>query len=977
MKSKLLLLGIFLAFLFGYSNSAAQMDARKLPHFLSTDWYNESRVKVGKFIYKYTELPPMTSKEKPVERIQADGFEIVNISGTSGHQSETWIAYDPTNPNIIIVSANDYRYNYPGAGYRMGAYYTNDRGKTWKVSATPRNVDYPYITYTGNMTNFDPGLAFDTKGNVYYCYGYCQVTDEGQDENGIFVCRSEDGGKTWGDPNPVALSTGSSQFKPFHDRYSIACDFNPNSPYKDRIYVTWQRFIQSPGVCISYSTDSGEMWSVISSVPGGSGNTQSPVPSVGPDGELYVVWQSRNSNGTTDAVVQKSINGGKNWWTNGKVVQTVRTLGTVNTQSGRNVLMDKQNMRVSSVANLAVDCSDGPRRGWVYVVQAGRDNSSMHKVFFTKSSDGGNTWTTTKRIDDNPLGNDIFFPSITVDPVTGLVAVLYYSSQNDTENKGMDAYLAVSFDGGETFKNIRITPTTWYIRNASDVSYQGTGNYYYGDYTSITSYNGKIFPCFWMPSVPNGNFNYVASYVALMSTGPKPPENVTAENNYQEPSKVILKWYDPTHNQLGGLLGNFKIAVYKGDLKIAEVNKGTQTYTDNSAEDGKEYVYQLKTVTENDGESNFVSISGVAGGGLQPLPPVELVAKPNVNGILLQWTNPNEHTDNSFFHDFNKVNVYLNGAESPSKVIEGQAIQAGQRVTEVIDVQVDQFYTLKITAVGKRGETYTESEQSVEILAYSGAPLTDLFENFDDLENLVPRYTTSNWALTDIVSASDPNCITDSPEGNYPDRTTDSLIFAPVVVTPELTTLSFDHIAIIDKNDLGFVSISNDFGQTWNNILYVDITRSAGFTDDVLTSEWFSEHRDLSDYIGDTIFIKFTLSSNPFRNKDGWYIDNLRIDDDPNSVEEIIAADNNFEVVVYPNPISNNANINLITTIPGNAFITIYDAIGNQVMNVLNDKIYAGINSFNLDLTKFNESVYYCNVKFNGKTKTLPIVIVR
>ncbi len=975
MTKKILFITVFVNFLLSV-NLFSQMDGRKLPPSLDVEQFGKPQILKLKDYYKAGKLPPEAFIEQklPDNLMTPTGVSLINMSGNSGHQSETWISINPNNPLQIVGSSNDYRYNDMSSGYRMAAYYTIDGGKTWKTSTTPRNLDlWIKRPAQGGLTNFDPGLAFDTKGNIFYSFGFAQVpSDDQEGDNGVFVSRSPDGGKTWEEPVPVALETNGTVSQPFHDRYMIACDVQENSPFKNTLYVTWKRFRVNPGICFSSSRDQGENWSTIALIPGGDGVTQSPTPVVGPNGELYVAWQSRGNNNTTDAMVQKSTDGGKRWLPAPVLAQTVRNHGIVNSESGRNVLPDKQNIRISSYPAIAVDCSNGPRRGWVYVVQSGKASDGNTGVFYTYSTDGGVKWSDQVRIDDNPLGNDVFFPAISVDPVTGLIAVLYYSSQNDQQNKGVDAYLAISFDG-TNFSNIRITPQTWYINDPSDVSYQGKGNYYWGDYSSIIAYDGKVYPCFWMPSNPQGNFWTNFLYTAIMSTAPNPPTQLQAE--IPGPNSIIIKWVDPTLNGLGGALGNFKILVYRDNTKIGEVDKGVQSFADNNIEDGKIYNYSLKTKAQDNSESDFVYISVTAGGALEPKAPTDLTPYPVAKGVRLRWKNPTQHIDNSSFHDFERIEIY-----SDNKLVHQVGkpnIQAGEFTETVVELATEKFYKFKILAVGKRGTVETKSQYSEEILAYAGSPLVTLNESFDD-SKLIPHYLESTgdqtWGRTSDVSYSPNFSFTDSPNENYANRINNQVIFAPVLVQPLKTTLSFKHICVVDSaGDYGILSVSKDL-KNWEDLLWVDSRRSKDFIDDPKSSKWFSEGRSLEKYAGDIVYISFKLVSNPLRNKAGWFIDNLAVNNDPLTVEHFNDLLDNTFLSCFPNPTSGSTSLSISLPLPSNIEINIIDILGNKLLTIPNNYYNAGLHSIDLDLMNFSNGVYFCTIKTDIGLKTIKIV---
>ncbi len=977
MKRIAFLLFALLAYL---NNTFSQLETHILPTILDAEkaiFSNYSDVIRPKFI------PPLNELSKGPERIlTSSGIEIINIVNSGGGQSETFISRHPFDRNIIVASANDMRYNTTGYKYRMAAYYSTDGGKNWSTSLTPPNQDVYVPTPSGGgsgMTNVDPGLAFDSKGNVYYSYIFTQVSDQGSiEDGGVFMNKSTDGGKTWNDPIPVSLSVGGGSNQDAHDKPFIACDANPNSPFKNRIYVTWYLISPTLGGTIgfAYSAD-GEEFSPTTRVPGsvGSGGVQSPMPIVASDGTLYVVWE--NKNGVyTNIMLQKSTNGGVSWvWSSPKQVQTVKAIGEkVNL---RMALPNKGNMRVSSYPYIAL--GNSPNN--LYVVQAGKDDNDHYGIYFAKSTNGGESWINNIRVDNNPYRNDMFFPAIAYDEATGILAISYYSSSMDSSNKAVDLFVAISFDNGNSWKNIRVTPQSWYLDHSNAVIDAGGASLgrYWGDYLSIVAYNGKVVPCFWMPNGPRGTFFSNNAYVAILTTAPKPPDSLRYLNSYQEPNKVVLYWLDPKENLLGGTLGNFKIWVFRNGNKIAEVNKGTQTYTDASLTDGETYTYALKVVEESGLESPLVSITFVAGGSLEPNAPQIISARPNEGGILLDWVNPSQHIDGSFFHDYESLEVYA--GSQLLYTIQKQDLITGEAQTKVLPLPTRKFYKIKIRAVGKRGDRLTPSLFSDEILAYSGAPLNTLNENFDDTSKIIPFYTdgtTGKWGIASNISNTPPNCITDSPSGNYQPKSNNYFILAPVILRSPNLTLSFEEIAIIDSlGDIGIISVSKDFGKTWTDVAWIDQKRSPDFKDNVGESKWFSEHRTLKTFEDDTVFIKFTLVSTPLRNKDGWYIDNIRLDDDINSIEELTELPNNFELEVFPNPANSELHITFTLKTYTNYTIQIVDALGNVISSEDSYSAYVGEKSTKFNLDGISSGVYLARAIVKGYTKVVPFVVLK
>lgn len=850
----------------------AQLDARSLPLYLlagresqSVHWGAIRRVNPGDY------RPGDLTKPHygPLQLLSPTGIPLVNISPYPLDQSETWITIHPRNPRILLAGANDSRYNY-GGNYRMVSYRSTDGGRTWSSALTPPNSFVP--TGTGAAIA-DPGLAFDADGNAYYSHIHAQlINGQPQGVNGVFVALSSNGGQSWQEIAPVTLNEG--QNAPFDDKCLMVIDTVSGSPYRNTLYVAWRRFGSTPGIYVARSTDRGQSWSVPTLLPGSGGDAQAPILAIGPRGELYVAWRQRSGD-RENILLQISSDGGRTWRSTPVLVQSLGLLGSYNSASGRQVLPDKQNIRVSGYPAIAVDLSTGPRRGWIYVVQAGRDVQGRTGIYCTASSTGGVSWSPSQRIDNNELNTDTFFPAIAVDPITGMLGVLYYSSQHDPQNKGVDAYLAISRDA-QTWRPVRLTPWTFYLDGPEDVSYQGPGNYYWGDYTSIAAFGGRLYPCFWMPNAPRGSYSTLDVYVALVSSAPRPPDSLRVA--FPSSGTVRLLWRDPTENVLGEPLAEVAIRILRGSTVVAVVPKGTESFTDTGLVEGAAFTYTLVAITPDSLESEPVSISGVVGGAREPLPPTDVVARPHAEGVLLSWRNPAYHVDSTDFYDFARLFIYDASTGALLDSLSPPQVQAGAFSSHLLRLPLRRFYQLFLRAAGLRSGQLTLSRPSDTVFAYAGEPLRELFATFDDSAGTPAMLTTGTWGLTSKAAASPPNSLTDSPDGPYPNRSNTWVVLAPVVVPAAKPTLSYENIALVEVADTALTEVSPDFGRTWYVVQAIDLRRSPGFRDSVGNSEWYTEHRDLRRFIGDTLYIRFRLRSNPLRNNDGWYIDNARLD---------------------------------------------------------------------------------------------------
>ncbi|UCG51293.1 MAG: T9SS type A sorting domain-containing protein [Candidatus Latescibacterota bacterium] len=395
-------------------------------------------------------LPSVVFAQYPNVRVSDPG---------SVDPEEATIAINPTNPLNLVGGANiDY------------FYYSMDGGLTWQE---------------GQLTSSlgvwgDPVVTFDADGYAYYTH-LSWPSPPGEWLDRIVVQKSTDGGVTWSDGVGVGLNPPKEQ-----DKEWIVADIT-NSPYRNNLYMAWTEFddygSSDPGdstrILFSRSTNSGTVWSAPVRISDVGGNcidedetVEGAVPAVGPNGEVYLAWA-----GPLGIMFDKSLDGGV-------------TFGTdifVTSQPGGWAFDVPGIYRSNGLPITVCDVSNGPYRGTVYVVwsdqRMGIDDTD---VFLIKSTDGGETWGGLRRVNNDPLGAHQFFPWVCVDPVTGIIWVVFYDRRN-TSGFGTDVYVARSDDGGETFTNFEISESTFYP----------TQTIFFGDYINIAAIGGVVHPI-WM-----------------------------------------------------------------------------------------------------------------------------------------------------------------------------------------------------------------------------------------------------------------------------------------------------------------------------------------------------------------------------------------------------------------------------------------------------------------------------------------------
>jgi hypothetical protein len=231
----------------------------------------------------------------------------VDMSNEDTPQSETSITANPNNPKMLVGGSNEI------VRLPMRGYFSSDGGNSWDAVDLPLP---PPATTNGTDFGSDPGVAFDTRGNVYYSYIVVFFNRFFQSIQGteMAVARSSDGGKTWPQVTFFDFNSGSGKF---NDKPYLAVDTNPHSLFRDSVYVAWDNASFNAGkssannaLLFARSTDGGQTFSsplAVNNLTGGPSSVIGADPFVGPNGEVYVAWHDVRNN---VLLVNSSFDGG-------------------------------------------------------------------------------------------------------------------------------------------------------------------------------------------------------------------------------------------------------------------------------------------------------------------------------------------------------------------------------------------------------------------------------------------------------------------------------------------------------------------------------------------------------------------------------------------------------------------------------------------------------------------------------------------
>lgn len=348
----------------------------------------------------------------PHSRINDDGTD------TSG-ETDCDIAWNATSGDIYVVWLD-------GRNGDWDVYFAKslDGGKTFMGH---RRVNQDVA---GNWQGY-PSIAWNPSNGFIYV-----VWADPRFGSDIYFARSEDGGDNWIEPinNPINDVTAEFRYGP-----DVATD-------GINVYVAWVDYRRNPfsDIYFSKSTDDGDNWlsNLRLTDVDLMGNISTPSITSAQE-NVYVSWaDGRREGGPFDIHLNRSLDGGSSWpWSNQMI--SGGPFGAHNTE-------------VCIVTN-----STGQGVYVVWQDDSWSPGSWDMDIYLNRSSDYGATWLLNEiQVDDTPGGGNSFNPHIAVQdgPVKDSLYVVWADYRNNNDN---DIYYSNSTDSGDTWSapNERVDDT--------------------------------------------------------------------------------------------------------------------------------------------------------------------------------------------------------------------------------------------------------------------------------------------------------------------------------------------------------------------------------------------------------------------------------------------------------------------------------------------------------------------------------------
>jgi BNR repeat-like domain len=423
-----------------------------------------------------------------------------------GGEVEPWVDVNPANENNVIGDWQQDRYSNGGARGNLSA-FSLDGGQTWTIPPVSEAPDTGQAKFSrctgGNAANggdferaTDPWVSISPNGTAHQV---ALSINDSNVNNAILTSRSFDGGEDWEDPVVVKFDDNPTVF---NDKETLTADPLDS----DFVYVTWQRIV-SPNerassraainaavfrslAWFARSDNGGESYDLVKPIfnPGAFNQTIGNQIVVLPNGDLVMLFNlilntgPRQNRGFTAAVMRSTDRG--DTWSAPIRIDRMFTDGVRDPADGHDVRTG------DIIPQIAVDENSGA----LYVVWQDDRFTGQEQIAFSSSTDGGLTWSPTRRISTVGGVTQAFTPTPRVAD-DGTVGVQYYDFRNDnpatTPPLTTDVWLLRSEDGGGTWTEERVGDTSFDMTIAPDAL-----GYFVGDYAGLDFAAGGVRPGF-------------------------------------------------------------------------------------------------------------------------------------------------------------------------------------------------------------------------------------------------------------------------------------------------------------------------------------------------------------------------------------------------------------------------------------------------------------------------------------------------
>jgi Carboxypeptidase regulatory-like domain/FG-GAP-like repeat/BNR repeat-like domain len=618
----------------------------------------------------------------------AVGTNIDPSNGVEGYQGENSIAVDPNNSQHLIAHSNTFfrdttpQCQSPTGGTAstfgtMALFGSSDGGATWTYKCAPWHTSVTGgIAGANAWFGSDPALAWDNSGKAYACYMLLSEDASGNAGAAIVLARSTDNGQTWAQfGNPVVNRITSTTNLDDKEMFAIDTTSGQAHSFPGRFYVIWD---EGNAERIAHSDD-GVTWSTVtpSSNTGAIGGNLA----IAPDGTVYVVWTRYN---VETIVFSKSTDGGVTF--SAPVVIATNALQSF----GANNLPPAQDTRgINGFPSIDVDRNPASAFfGNIYVAYndfpTGTTTGADLNAYMIRSTNGGTSWSTRLKVNDDNFGASQFFPWLAVDQSDGSVNMSWIDSRIDPINRKTQSVYARSIDGGVSFEpNILVTDNGANFRNNVNYADENTtdnpsfnGNQY-GDYSGIAAFNRQVHPLWtdsrmFFPTADTQSPTRREDNATAVITNCSAPTTIAAPSvNSSTTPSVTVSWGAPTGWGTNATNGTYSVyrnttSTFPGGSPLASGLTATN-YVDTTGVLNTTYFYFVRaknncpgtalTPMTTDSTASASVVYGSSGTPTGVLQGIVTSGGSPVSGIVVSAGAYSASTNGSGFYQFPAINA--------------------------------------------------------------------------------------------------------------------------------------------------------------------------------------------------------------------------------------------------------------------------------------------------------------------------------
>ncbi len=321
----------------------------------------------------------------------------------------------------------------------------------------------------------------------------------------------------------------------------------------------------------------------------------------------------------------------------------------------------------------------------------------------------------------------------------------------------------------------------------------------------------------------------------------------------------------------------------------------------------------------------------------------------------------NELTGNSNFEEFTNTKVY--------SLLEEDTLNFNYVVEDLADTEL-----VFLISISSNGILTTDTIRKKYNPDFFGL---EVEVSMQDSMNTIDGWESEGlWGLSTNTYYSAPSSLTDSPNGEYLNNDSNiTKLISPIDLASAegYAVLRYKAKWDIEKGyDYAQIMISTDeenyIPQCGKYTIIGNEAQDEGKSlYDGSSDGWVEEEIDLSDYLGQEIFLGFRLVSDFFSNDDGIYIDDIEVVILKDNVSTFNISEESISI--RPNPVTNSLFLDIQGIDNDNVDIAIYDINGTQLY--FESRIIAP----RIDMSFYMPGIYFIEIMRENRTITRKRII--